>query len=423
MNASTFIHRQITEIRLGGRAAVARKLKILSLCAFALPVVIAIRLIRPWFLIRIGVLVASRIGHFAANTEMYIFEQRAGINLPNRRHADVFYFSESSCNRQLAAMWGRVLSIWPAWMLVPIVHVNRLIPGGAVNEITQLGTQHDRDIHNLRDQFSPVVEFTADEEAQGKAGLSAMGIHSGATFICLSVRDSAYLDAHIPTNTWSNHDYRDSDIQKYILAAEELANRGHFVIRMGAKVKERIKSKHPKIIDYACNGARNDFMDIYLCAKCEFMISTGEGLVCVPQLFRRPIVVVNFQPLGYWYTYYSNLIGITKHHFLIANAQELTVSEIFSRGVGFSLSTPEYTSQGVRLSENTPEEIRDVAIEMAERLEGVWQPRENDEDLQRRFWEIFPADAVDVYLGRPLHGEVRARFGTSFLRNNREWLN
>jgi hypothetical protein len=98
------------------------------------------------------------------------------------------------------------------------------------------------------------------------------------------------------------------------------------------------------------------------------------------------------------------------------------LSEIFKRNVGFSLFTSDYESKGIELRENTPEEIRDVVNEIAERLNGTWKPHEDDETLQRRFWEIFPTDAVDVSRGRPLHGEIHARFGAHFLRNNREWL-
>jgi len=98
------------------------------------------------------------------------------------------------------------------------------------------------------------------------------------------------------------------------------------------------------------------------------------------------------------------------------------MSEIFSYGVGFCLTTSAYESKGIELIENTPEEIRDVVIEMVERLNCNWQPYENDEALHRRFWEIFPTDAVGFYQGGPIHGEIRARFGASFLRNNRKWL-
>jgi len=47
---------------------------------------------------------------------------------------------------------------------------------------------------------------------------------------------------------------------------------------------------------------------------------------------------------------------------------------------------------------------------MIDNSKGACQPHPDDEALQRRFWEIFPTDAVDAYQGRPLHGEIRARY-------------
>ena len=80
-----------------------------------------------------------------------------------------------------------------------------------------------------------------------------------------------------------------------------------------------------------------------------------------------------------------------------------------------------YEEKGVDFIDNTPEEIRDVVIEMAERLAGTWQAHPDDEALQQRFWEIFPTDAVNAN-GVPYHGEIHSRYGTKFLRNNKEWL-
>ena len=100
----------------------------------------------------------------------------------------------------------------------------------------------------------------------------------------------------------------------------------------------------------------------------------------------------------------------------------LTLREIFDGGVGFSYASSEYEAHGIKLIENTPEEIRDVVIEIVKILSGTWQPHEDDETLQNRFWEIYPCEAVNVSNGRPLHGEIRSRFGAQFLRDNRDWL-
>ena len=427
MSAAGFIERQVVQIRQGGRAVLFRKMKRalclphkLPLFILAVPVVVVIHLIRPWLLVRWGDLPSPRIGHFAANTELYLCERDASINVPGRRHADIFFMEPPICNRQLAVMWKRILRVWPAWIVLSLRRVNRLIPGGAVHEIGD-NTQGDRDVHNLLDRFPPHLKFTAEEEARGEAGLKAMGIPAGASFVCLIVRDSAYLDAH-QSKDWSYHNYRDSDIRNYVLAAEEIADRGYFVIRMGTKVRDALKSGHPRIIDYATNGMRSDFMDVYLGAKCAFCISTSTGFDALPLIFRRPIVFVNMVPLGYLWTFRSQIIGITKHHISLQKDKELTLKEIFTQGVGFSLRTSDYEINGIRLIENTPEEIRDVAVEMVERLNGTRQVGTDDDALQRRFWEIYPVDTKDIYQNKPLHGEIRARFGAQFLRANREFL-
>ena len=427
MSVVTFIQRQITQIRQGGVVVILEKMKRslqliieLPMYILAIPTVVLIRLIRPWLLLRIGGLHSSRLGHFAANTELYLCERDAFINTPKQQYFDLFYFAyKPICNLQLAKMWKRVLHVWPVWLLSPIVNVNRLIPYGAVHEIGN-NTQWDRDIHNLLDQFSPHLQFNDTEEKFGLCGLLALGIPKGAPFVCLNVRDSTYLNKFQP-GEWDYHNYRDSDVQNYVLAAETLAGLGYFVIRMGVVVHEPIKSINPKVIDYAANGMRNDFMDIYLGAKCEFCISVGSGFDAVPFIFHRPTVYVNMVPLGYLGTYIKKSIGITKHYYKVQENRELTMNEIFAQGLGFSSYGFYYESKGIQFIENTPEEIRDVVVEMAERLNGTWQPHEDDEALQKRFWEIFPTDALDT-IGVRLHGQIRTRFGTHFLRNNREWL-
>ncbi len=422
-----FIAKQISQIRRGGYSVLIRKIQrvlvgILKSPLYfqVVPCVLIIRLIKPWLLVRIGVLQSDRIGHFSANTELYCCLRDEGINVPSQRYVDIFCLSLGVLsNQQLARMWQRALRCWPAWILARMNRINRLIPAWEAHHIQ--GLDSCRDIQNLYDRTQPHLSFTDEEVARGDAMLSAMGLPVGAPFVCLNVRDSAYLDSYLKYD-WSYHQYRDTDIDNYLLAADELAKRGYFVIRMGAKVNKALKSKYERVIDYATNGMRSDFMDIYLGAKCTFCISTGTGWDGIPEIFRRPTVFVNFVPLGYLLTFRRDVITITKHHYTKADNRELTLLEIFTKGTGFCLYADNYDKQCVQLIDNTPEEIRDVVVEMVERLDGTWQAHEDDESVQRKFWEIFPTDAVDTHRGRPLHGEIRARFGGTFLRNNRWWL-
>jgi len=378
-------------------------------------VTLLMRLLKPWILIRIGWINSTRIGHMAANTELRICSVESGLTSPNEKYFDLWCCTqENVCNKQLLRMWKRCLFILPRWALTITAHLNLKIPGGLDSHIDQYS---DRDIHNLLDATPAHLWFSQIEKKRGEDTLIKFGVETGSKIVCLIVRDDAYLNYSYEKNDWSYHNHRDSDIQSYVLAAETLAERGYYVFRMGAKVRSPIHSIHPRVIDYATNGMRSDFMDIYLGAKCEFCISTSTGFDAVPLIFRRPIVYVNMVPIGWLFTFSERFLAITKHHFLVQEDRGLTLREIFDRGVGYCASNADYGSKGVRLIDNTPEEIRDVVLEMADRLEGKWVPNEEGEALQERFWRIFPKHELDAK-GVPLHGEIRSRFGENFLRNN-----
>lgn len=225
-----------------------------------------------------------------------------------------------------------------------------------------------------------------------------------------------------PSTDWSHHDYRDCSIENYVKVAEALADRGFYVVRVGAKVRSPIPTAYSKVIDYATNGKQSDFLDLYLGARCALCISNGTGFDRIADAFRRPISYIGICPAGYLVTGRSGSVQLVKHHVHVETDRELTLSEIFSSGVGYGMSGAEYASRGVRLIENDADEIFDVVMETVERLEGTWQAHPQDEALQARFWEIFPVDAVDPDGGRPLHGNITARYSAAYLRKNPWWL-
>ena len=65
---------------------------------------------------------------------------------------------------------------------------------------------------------------------------------------------------------------------------------------MGAKVNKKISFANSKIIDYATNNMRTDFLDIFLGSECLFWISTGSGIDNLSKTFRKPILYVNQVP-------------------------------------------------------------------------------------------------------------------------------
>ena len=92
----------------------------------------------------------------------------------------------------------------------------------------------------------------------------------------------------------------------------------------------------------------------------------------------------------------------------------MTFREILDSGVGRFAEQEQYDRLGLEPVHNKPEEIRALAIEMDERLNGTWSTSEEDEKLQQRFWSLFRTS--------DLNGVFLSRIGAKFLRQNRELL-
>lgn len=413
-----FAQRQVFQVQNGGWSVLRCKLFVLlrkisrtvSL-PMALLLVLVIRLLRPWVVIRLGQIPSDRIGHFGADTEIYLCEKDAGINTSHQNCIDIWYYNRIVCNKQLKKMWDRALYVGPVWMTEPMDWVNRLLPGGKVHIIPK--GRGGRDVHNLLECFSPHLSFLPEEEIQGQASLKALGVSEGSPFVCFHTRTSTYLDAMYPERNWRYHNYRNSNIHNYVLAIEELSKRGYYAIRMGAIEREALRVSNPKIIDYAINQ-RSDFLDIYLGAKCTFFISSGTGIDAIPDIFRRPIMFANYAPFERVHTWNANHLFIPKKYWLCTEHRFMHFREILESGAGRFLLSQQFEKRGIELIENTPEEILALALEMDSRLKGRWQTTEEDETLQRCFWALFPKSE--------LHGEIKSRIGAEFLRQYRDWL-
>ena len=392
----------------------------------SVPIFVIITLIKPWYLIRWNSLYSSRLGHFTVCTELYCCERDANINFPKQKYKDFFYLSKAISNKTLEKMWRRSLTILPSWLLKPIHKISNffysLLGKKNIHEINI--SSMDRDIHNLFEKSNTHISFTENEEIKGKKTLEKFGLPKDAKFVCLIVRDRGYLSRNSESENsarWDYHDYRNGDIDKYVLASEELASRGYYVFRVGTHVEKPLKSKNIKIIDYANSELRSDFMDIYLGAKCSFCVSTATGFDGIPVMFRKPIASI-VVPLGSILTDSKKNLSLTKHHINKLTKKELSISEIFSSNVVSSYRTDEFKNNNVVLQENTPEEIRDLVIEMDERINKHWKETDEDILLQDNFWSIFKKN-MGVNLHQKENEKIKEKFSAKYLRDNKDWLN
>jgi len=381
------------------------------------------RAVKPFLHIRVGNLLSDRLGHFAANTEIYLCEQEFYRYLGGKDYFDFFRLSPFVCNDYLLLMWKRSkkIRILPR-RLVYAAYLSETRYFKSDEHIIPDNLQNDRDILGLFEEYPPQLRFTKEEHEIGRDFLSSIGLNQESRFVCLTVRDSTYLQSTRPEIDWSYHNYRDSRIEEYIEACEMLADMGYFVFRMGAAVEKPLLCSNPHIIDYAYNGMRSEFLDLYLGAHCEFCITQATGFDAIPTIFRRPLLQVNAAPIGNFYTWGSkfNLV-IPKHVIDLKSGKYLSISEQRRRNLCFVQNSHEFKSLGVGHVDNSSGEITEAVFEMVERLNGRWFSSEEDLKLQEKLWEKFPKDAIDEYC-MPYNLVINARVGARFLSSNPYYL-
>ena len=336
----------------------AIKLARLPLVFPAALMVLAVRVLgRFGTVIRFGNFTSNRIGHLVGNTEVYLCERDAG----QHPYIDIWTHYGEVSSKQIDKMLRRVLRIWPSRFTALCMVLNKMFPSWERHDI---GSKHlDRDPENLLAKYPPHLKFTPLERARAESTLHEWGVKAGDQWVCLMVRDAAYLPS------LGYHSYRDSNVEDYAEAALMLAERGYHVFRMGEKMAKPFAAKHPRIHDFPFMPDRSELMNVYLGAHCAFTISTSTGWDAIPQAFRRPMCYANFAPYEYFPTWLPNSLLIWKHHW--KDGKRMTPAEIAKSEAGKFMRAEQFEGAEIELRDNTPAEITAVVTEMADMIDLI----------------------------------------------------
>lgn len=369
---------------------------LMSPCSFCIALLIVS--IRPFIKIYLVRLNSSRMGHFALSTEVMLSEFE--MNPDNRKGKILFFYLRlSAANLQLLKMCKRSMCVLPfprlccgidiwLWRILGKKYGNDFVKSFELNNAMN-------DVNGVFRKTQPHLSWTMQELEHGKHVMAKLGMPPDAKFVCLLVRDHAYMTMEFPEGDHSHHNIRNANIQTYQKAALYLAEKGYYVLRMGKHVQQPFSSEHPRIIDYAKHPLRSDFMDMYLSAHCYFFISTGSGLDSVACMFRRPKLITNItlpENLSIWYPLYFFICKKIRDK---KNKRYLTFNKIMEMGMldhnlG-TISSDILKQYGLELIENTEDEILDAVCDMEAQLKGTLQESEEDKIAQEKFKKIFSA--------------------------------
>ncbi len=266
----------------------------------AVPIIIFLWILKPFFWVKLGKLHHGRLGHLALETE--IFLRRCQLDIFSNRF--FYYFlcdSRNVANLPLLNMFKRVLKIYESRILVSIF--DGMFPLLKNTPFYQpLGLQ-DNEYFEFN-KANPSICFSPKEIQKGRELLKKMNVDfDNDSYICIFSRDSAFLEKTMPHNNWGYHDRRNSDIDNFIEAIKFLIEKKMTVIRVGSVVNKPISYSHPRLIDYSVSEYQCPFLDIFFMGTCKFFIGTPSGISNIATIFDIPMANVqisdfNIVPFG-----------------------------------------------------------------------------------------------------------------------------
>ncbi|MDI7166493.1 TIGR04372 family glycosyltransferase [Leptospira santarosai] len=332
--------------------------------------------IRKWKHIRFGYFESSRIGHFVTDVGISFAEAKK-----NSTYLDFYYIPKPISNKQWYIMTCRNFNV--SRIIEAFYRFDKKFFKDSkhiiLSPMERLGS---RDKNGALNSVSDLISFTDYENEKCKTWLEEKGWKNGQAFVCLMVRDSAYLQKYIAGKDFSYHNFRDTEINTYSNSIKLLVEMGYWVIRMGKVANEKLDYSHERFIDYPFLKYQNDLLDIWLMANCRFAISTGTGLDSVADVYRRPTLYLNLIPLSNINSW-SCAITVPKYLKWKKTGEYLTFKEYLENNYQHS---EKYENAGILIEDLSSEDISRAVMEFESRINGKWVETFIEKQLQDIFW-------------------------------------
>jgi putative glycosyltransferase (TIGR04372 family) len=387
-----------------GRAFVFVAFRFLGLLC-AIPTILILWILKPVYWVKVGRLHSDRIGHLSLNTDLFLRRRQLGI------HPDgPYYFFLSSpkdlSNRQLLTMLKRVIPVYESRALT--LFFTGMLPILKRTPFYQDLPMNSNEYYEFNNT-NPSIDFIPDEIEKGRKLLSQMNVDLDKDeFVCIFARDDAYLKHINPYYNWDYHNTRNSDIDNLIETAKYLIEKGFTVIRIGSIVKKPINFSHKKMIDYPYSKYQSDFLDIFLIAKCKFVLAAGSsGVINVANIFDKPTLTVN---LGeQWYAPWAkNCLYIPKKYKYINRDDYLRFEDALKLDKEFWHNP---TPLGLEAKEISPHDILEATQEMLARLENTFNYSPESKKLIEAYHKLWGESGV---IGSP----SKTPIGIAWLKKN-----
>ncbi len=406
---------------------------------FAFFLLILIKIISPFYLIRWHCTISTRIGHYACNLNLYLCEKEQKVINSRIKTFDIFYDRKVVCNEQLKKMFRRKMFFLPWFIMYPVNHLNEIF----FEKFFKRKNLHDlgyyRTLEKKEDFFVPPLsnfdkfnvidkskiqmEFSDKEISIGLNNLNKMGLNNNSKIVSLVIRDADYLKDKYKNISYQHHSHRDTNLDFYLKAVKYLTENGYNVVIFGNLFEKDYQeiSRLKNVIFYSNSKYYSDFMDIFLISRSKFVISSITGLDEVPSAFKIPILEVGVVPFCLQRTYSDLYISLFKNYFSKSLNRNLTMSEIFENNL-HSIDGNTYLNNELRFVHPSTDEIFFACKEMCERIENKYIESEEDINNQKKFKDLYNY-YIKIKQPNRITLENKGKVAKEFLKNNLSLLN
>ncbi len=385
---------------------------------FSIVLLLFLRILKP--ILRVGIVVVGshKYGHLALEPDLMLLklneeQQNRTRKFPIRISIWSLGPKRFRANNVLADLWKSRLFVFPSWF------IGGLLNGGERFSSLSL-ERRDTSIfwpaNKQKSSPSPTC-LSPNQLRKGRSGLSNIGIDPTRPFVCLIVRDSGHYSDSLGRENPA-YGFRNHDIDDFSDSIRSLVKRGYQVVRMGAGKETPISLACDGFVDYATSGFRNELLDIFLAANCEFAISTQTGPDAVCQLFRRPVCFIDVPIIEHFFIG----SGLCTWNPLIYEKEGVAIPLQKLIGLNLKWQNPleELEKNRIQPIRSTHGEIESYVLGYTDFLEAGFRLSAKDRELSEIANSILQKNLAT--LGGGFFGEVKASLNPAFLRSNADWF-
>jgi putative glycosyltransferase (TIGR04372 family) len=227
--------------------------------------------------------------------------------------------------------------------------------------------------------------LSEDDIRKGQLLRAKLSIPQESKIVTINVRHDNFL-AEL-----AYHKFRNANILTYAHAISFLLQKGYYVVRLGDKSSPPIKANHEHFIDAPHHDKYDKFFEVYFIGCSDFYIGQASGPTTIANGFGTPTLLTNSFPQA---CLWSNAVDLHlyKKYYSEKLNRNLTYEEIVCSDLPDFGSFDLYDQSGIKLIDNSAEEILAGTIEMVENIEKL---RKRDESLEQKVREInYKADVL-----------------------------